>query len=124
MRLIAWIMTLATFLSLLILGGCLQTSQPPTYEVLIKFRLLEHESFPTETQIVSVMVTLSQESKELWSKTFAVIPQQLSLYLSPGTYFISMRVNTTVGSFNGTANQKLEPGENVVSILLCPSCGG
>ncbi len=69
MRLISWILTSAALLSLLILGGCLQTSQPPTHEVLIKLNLVKPDSFPTEEQILSVMLTLSRENRALWSKT-------------------------------------------------------
>jgi len=109
--------------SLLILGGCLQTSQPPIYEIIVNFRFVEHETFPAEDQIISTKITLIRENEELWSENFGTLPEQVSLYVSPGTYSISVSVKTYVGTFRGTATQELEPGENIVSLILCPQCG-
>lgn len=110
-----------TMLLILLLTGCMQTSEPPAYPVEIVLRLVEAKALPGGDDIIQVTVVLSKGSEQVYKNTFEQLPEQIKLYMSPGTYTITVTVDSSQGKFIGVTTTKLVPGENVVTIALQPA---
>ncbi len=105
---------------LILLTGCMQTSEPPIYPVEIVLKLVEAKALPGGDEITQVTVALSKGSEQVYENTFERLPEQIKLYISPGTYTITVIVDSSQGKFIGVTTTELVPGENVVTIGLQP----
>lgn len=111
----------ATILLILLFTGCMQMSEPPTYPVEIVLNLVEAKALPGGNEIIQVTVALSKGSEQVYKNTFERLPEQIKLYMSPGTYTITVIVDSSQGKFIGVTTTELRPGENVVTIELQPA---
>lgn len=79
----------------------MQMSEPPTYPVEIVLKLVGAKVLPGGNDIIQVTVALSKGSEQVYKNTFERLPEQIKLYISPGTYTITLIVDSSQGKFIG-----------------------